>query len=371
MVAFVLLFDPSSSTPSCASSLVHCGFKCEPATRYTALGTPTHVLLYAESACKTIARRIDVRSMRRRWAASSSTSAGAECVDLGIKLLGTPRSRFFVGNPGTEGAQFYTTVRVTLRRKMPKWLRRHDPADVLDDEPRTRRRNQPITVSAFALSVDAENRTTDLFQGIALGSHDIEPDTESDESESECDSSAQFQSRARTLPDSYNLPTPSQSSLLAPVPAPDPTPVPAAVEKQQSNQLLLRRPFRRVCRVRYKRTIFPAHVNYAHELAGIGSFGRYAAWIEGDGIPEDVDLAKEPLRVVVAPLEWEKGGEPGKEWDEEGERRRVGDMARVVNVLGTGMRDKLNLVSCVAMEDAVGVIAMATMDGQVVVGSLV
>ncbi|QRV72339.1 hypothetical protein RhiJN_00353 [Ceratobasidium sp. AG-Ba] len=387
MVVFVLLFDPSptASAVRCASSLVHCGFKCEPGARYTALGTSTHVLLYAESAWKTIARRIDVKSMRRRWSASPPTTT-SECVDLGIKLLGTPRHRFFTGNPGTEGAPLFSTVRVSLRRKMPKWLRRHDSAhsDVDDPEPGSskrkgkrssqgKRRNQPITVSALGLSVDAEGRSTDVFRGVALGSHDIEPDSESDSDESDSDSyshssssSSSYSSRFRTggpQPDSYHLPTPTQSSLLQP--ATEPTPA----EKLQAKSLPLSRPFRRVCRVRYKRTIFPAHVNYAHELAGIGSFGRYAAWIEGDGVLEEVDWEREPLRVVVAPLEWEKGGEPGEGWNEDLERRKAGQRARVVHV--EGVRNKLNLVSCLAMEDAAGVIVMATIDGQVVVGSLV
>ncbi|KAG8735097.1 hypothetical protein FRC12_018214 [Ceratobasidium sp. 428] len=395
MVVFILLFDPtppSPIVPSCASTLVHCGFKCEPGARYTALATSTHVVLYAESSWKTIARRISVGSMKRRWTSSASSS---ECMDLGIKLLGATRSRFFTGSPGTEGAQFFTTVRVLLRQKTPRWLRRRDSTgDDPDEEPvsskpsssstkgkgkgtkgpRRRRLNQPITVSALGLSVDAEHRSTDVFRGVALGSHDIEPDSESDgESESESDSSSASNSShtsrfltSTPLPSSsYSLPTPTQSSVLAPaVQAPTPA------EKLQTKSLSLRRPFRRSCRVRYKRTIFPTHVNYAHELAGIGVFGRYAAWIEGDGAPEEVDLEKEELRVVVAPLVWERGGEGG---DEASERRRAGELARVVNVQAGqgGMREKLNIVSCVAMEDALGVVVMATMDGQVLVGSLV
>jgi hypothetical protein len=392
MVVFVLLFDPltpsSSLNPTrCASSLVHCGFKCTPGTRYTALATATHVLLYAESGAKTLARRINVRPMRRRWTATSS-SAAAECVDLGIKHLGTPRSRTFVGSPGTEGAPFFTTVRATLRKSTPGWLRREGSADGRtrpEGKPgrggvKKRSRQERITVCAMGLSVDVDQRSTDVFRGMALGAHDIEPDSESDESESELDeSSTSWGPRLRptsvrpgrcntrsTLPDSYSLPTPSQSSLIE---QPDPAPTPAN-ETKAPTPLPLHRPFRRVCRVRYKRTIFPTHVNYAHELAGIGSFGRYAAWIEGDGVPEQVDWAKESLRVVVAPLTWESGSETYDGQDEKAMRDQAGERARVVDV-PEGMRDKLNLVSCVAMEDGCGVLAMATINGQVFVGSLV
>ncbi|KAG9127726.1 hypothetical protein FRC07_010338 [Ceratobasidium sp. 392] len=306
--------------------------------------------------------------------------------------LALPEDKTVVHATLLPGARFLLTAQHGGTKKMPRWLRRQDStSEGLDEESSTpppskgkgrrrrKRTNQPITLSALGLSVDAEHRSTDVFRGVALGSHDVEPDSESDGSESDSDSTSSTSSstsrshsrhpgfQTSTLPTSYSLPTPTQSSLLAPATPPTPS------EKQKTKSLPLHRPFRRVCRVRYKRTIFPTHVNYAHELAGIGAFGRYAAWIEGDGAPEEVDWAKEELRVVVAPLVWESGAELRDGGDGEvGERKRAGEMARIVSVPDEGgMRDKLNLVSCVTMEDALGVIAMATIDGRVVVGSLV
>ncbi|KAH7344093.1 hypothetical protein B0J17DRAFT_714232 [Rhizoctonia solani] len=406
MVVFILLFDPNapitstpplSSQPSlthpirCASSLVHCGFKIAPGMRYTALSTPTHVLLYAESTLKTIARRIEVQSLRRRWATSTvPITTPIQCIDLGIKVLGTPHSRDFIGSPGTEGAPLFTTVRAMLRKANPKWLLQEstnasgEGADVKGYKRRgrrtgpSRRKGVPETVCALGLSVDVEDRRADIFRGLVLGAHDVEPDSEEDPDDSEEDedleTSMGSQSRARlapgsilsTLADSYSLPTPSQSSLL------EPTQTEASSSSSLSSPVLpLRRPFRRVCRVRYKRTIFPAHVNYAHELAGMGSFGRYAAWIEGDGVPEEMDWKKEPLRVMVAPLARETGAEKYPELAnvepdkvETAIRQSATSLARVLSVPSV-FQPKLNMVSCLAFEDAAGVLALSTIEGQV------
>lgn len=409
MVVFVLLFDPNvpaiSLSPSsaqqpgpthpirCATSLVHCGFKCAPGTRYTALSTSAHVLLYAESTSKTMARRIEVRSLRRRWAASaSSNSSLVECIDLGVKVLGTPRVRDFIGSPGTEGAPFYTTVRAMLRRSMPKWLR--SESQKASKEPRKdgrrtssarKGRSDPMTVCALGLSVDEENRRADIFRGLVLGAHDLEVDSEAEDASDEEDEDVNgHSSRANpgrvvtpTPSDSYSMPTPSQSSLLGPAQT-DVNETSTSTSSSSSVAPLppLRRPFRRHCRIRYKRTIFPAHVNYAHELAGMGSFGRYAAWIEGDGVPEEMDWQKEPLRVIIAPLSWEDGTEtyPELENEESGKaeaaiRHVAGSTARVLSV-PSALQPKLNMVSCVALEDAAGVLAMATLEGQVYVFGL-
>ncbi|CAE6445632.1 unnamed protein product [Rhizoctonia solani] len=405
MVVFILFFDPntpttstppSSSQPSlthpirCASSLVHCGFKIAPGMRYTALSTPTHVILYAESTLKTIARRIEVQSLRRRWATSTvPITTPIQCIDLGIKVLGTPHSRDFIGSPGTQGAPLFTTVRAMLRKANPKWLLQEftnasgEGADTRAYKRRgrragpSRRKGVPETVCALGLSVDVEDRRADIFRGLVLGAHDVEPDSEEDPDGSEEDedlgTSASSQTRARlaagnvlsTLADSYSLPTPSQSSLL------EPTQTKASSSSSPSSPVLpLRRPFRRVCRVRYKRTIFPAHVNYAHELAGMGSFGRYAAWIEGDGVPEEMDWQKEPLRVMVAPLTRETGAETYPELAnvepdqaETALRQSATSLARVLSVPSV-FQPKLNMVSCLAFEDAAGVLALSTIEGQ-------
>ncbi|CAE6422564.1 unnamed protein product [Rhizoctonia solani] len=403
MVVLILLFDPNvplistsplSSQPSlvppirCASSLVHCGFKVAPGMRYTALGTPTHVILYAESTLKTISRRIEVQSLRRRWAASTvPITMPIQCIDLGIKVLGNPRSRDFIGSPGTEGAPFFTTVRAMLRKANPKWLYQ-EPTNSLNEARGTKlrrrigrragsaRKSVPETVCALGLSVDVEDRRADIFQGLVLGAHDVAPDSEEepDNSEEEDEQGAST-GRPRaglalgnvlsTLADSYSLPTPSQSSLL------EPTQTETSSSSSPSNPILpLRRPFRRSCRVRYKRTIFPAHVNYAHELAGMGSFGRYAAWIEGDGVLEEVDWQKEPLRVMIAPLTRETGAEEYPELANETPgnaetaiRQSAASLARVLSVPGV-FQPKLNMVSCLAFEDSAGVLALSTMEGQ-------
>ncbi|KAF8709705.1 KilA-N, partial [Rhizoctonia solani] len=405
MVVFILLFDPNvplvsslplSPSPSlehpirCASSLVHCGFKIAPGMRYTALGTSTHVLLYAESPSKIISRRIEVQSLRRRWTASTiPVTTPVQCVDLGIKALRAPRSRDFIGSPGTEGAPLFTTVRAMLRRANPKWLLQSS-SDALGEASYAkvrrrwgrragpaRKKSVPETVCALGLSVDVEDRRADIFRGIVLGAHDVALDSEEEPEDSGDDedlaASAGFGYRTRLTPgsilstqaDSYSMPTPSQSSLL------EPTQTEASSSSSPSSPILpLRRPFRRVCRVRYKRTIFPAHVNYAHELAGMGSFGRYAAWIEGDGIPEEVDWQKESLRIVVAPLVPETGAEkysnlanevPSKA--ETAIRQAAGSLARVLHV-PSALQSKLNMVSCLAFEDATGVLALSTIEGQ-------
>ncbi|CAE6363355.1 unnamed protein product [Rhizoctonia solani] len=408
MVVFILLFDPNvpltssslSLQPSlvqpirCASSLVHCGFKVAPGMRYTALGTPTHVILYAESTLKTIARRIEVRSLRRRWTASPvPITTPVQCVDLGIKVLGTPRSREFVGSPGTEGAPLFTTVRAMLRKANPKWLHHelvnapNEARDTRFRHRRARKKSLPETVCALGLSVDVEERRADVFRGLVLGAHDVAPDSEEEPDDDGDDgddggddigtstgsrprTELAFGSVLSTLADSYSLPTPSQSSLL------QPTQVETSSSSSSSSSasipvLPLRRPFRRSCRVRYKRTIFPAHVNYAHELAGMGSFGRYAAWIEGDGVPEEVDWQKESLRVMIAPLTRETGAEAYPELANEEParaetaiRQSAGSLARVLSVPDV-FQPKLNMVSCLAFEDAAGVLALSTIEGQV------
>ncbi|CCO30062.1 Cell division cycle-related protein res2/pct1 [Rhizoctonia solani AG-1 IB] len=405
MVVFVLLFDPNvplasapslSSLPSpehpirCASSLIHCGFKIAPGMRYTALSTSTHVVLYAESTLKTVSRRIEVQSLRRRWAASTiPITAPVQCIDLGIKVLGTPRSRDFVGSPGTEGASLFNTVRAMLRRANPKWLLKDSSTtsgEGADTKVRRRRglcvrparkKGVPETVCALGLSVDVEDKRTDIFRGIVLGAQDVAPDSEEEPEDSGGDEdlevSPSFKHSAQLAPgsilstqaDSYSMPTPSQSSLL------EPTQTEASSPSSPSSPVLpLRRPFRRVCRVRYKRTIFPAHVNYAHELAGMGSFGRYAAWIEGDGVPEEVNWEKESLRVVVAPLTRETGAEEypdlaNKDLDkaETAIRQTAGLSARVLNV-PSALQPKLNMASCLAFEDAAGVLALSMLEGQ-------
>ncbi|CUA77904.1 hypothetical protein RSOLAG22IIIB_06857 [Rhizoctonia solani] len=404
MVVFILLFDPNvpltssslSLQPSlvhpirCASSLVHCGFKVAPGMRYTALGTPTHVILYAESTLKTIARRIEVRSLRRRWTASPvPITTPVQCVDLGIKVLGTPRSREFIGSPGTEGAPLFTTVRAMLRKANPKWLHHelvstpNEARDTRFRRRRARKKSLPETVCALGLSVDVEDRRADVFRGLVLGAHDIAPDSEEepgDDDDGDDDIGTSTGSRPRTelafgsvlstLADSYSLPTPSQSSLLQPTQVE--TSSPSSSSSSASIPVLpLRRPFRRSCRVRYKRTIFPAHVNYAHELAGMGSFGRYAAWIEGDGVPEEVDWQKESLRVMIAPLTRETGAEAYPELANEEParaetaiRQSAASLARVLSVPDV-FQPKLNMVSCLAFEDAAGVLALSTIEGQV------
>ncbi|CAE6477084.1 unnamed protein product [Rhizoctonia solani] len=408
MVVFILLFDPnapSTPTPSlspqsslvhpirCASSLVHCGFKVAPGMRYTALSTSTHVLLYAESTHKTITRRIEVQSLRKRWAASTiPITTPIQCIDLGIKALGTPRSRDFVGSPGTEGASLYTTVRVMLRKANPKWLLQeltNGSSEALDAKVHRRRgrrsgsarkKGVPETVCALGLSVDVEDRRADIFRGLVLGAHDVAPDSEDEPDDSEDEDVGTSTGSAlgsrlapgnilSTQADDYSLPTPSQSSLLEPIQVGASSS--SSSSSPPSNPVLpLRRPFRRICRVRYKRTIFPAHVNYAHELAGMGSFGRYAAWIEGDGVPEEVDWQKESLRVVVSPLMRETGAEEYPELAnvepdkaETALRQSAGSSARVLNVPSV-FQPKLNMVSCLAFEDAAGVLALSTIEGQ-------
>ncbi|KDN33830.1 hypothetical protein RSAG8_13086, partial [Rhizoctonia solani AG-8 WAC10335] len=422
MVVFILFFDPNvplTSTPPpqpslahpiiCASSLVHCGFKVAPGMRYTAFGTSTHVILYAESTLKTIARRIEMQSLRRRWAASTvPITTPIQCIDLGIKVLGALRTRDFIGSPGTEGAPLFTTVRAMLRKANPKWLLKeltNAPGEVANVRGyrrkgrragSARKKGVPETVCALGLSVDVEDRRADIFRGIVLGAHDVAPDSEEEPDDSEDDEDLGASTVLSTLADSYSLPTPSQSSLLEPTQAG----TSSSSSSPSSPVLPLRRPFRRSCRVRYKRTIFPAHVNYAHELAGMGSFGRYAAWIEGDGVPEEVDWKKEPLRVVVAPLTRETGAEEyaelaneepdkaetairqsaaslarvlsvpdvfrPKEPDkaETAIRQSAASLARVLSVPDV-FRPKLNMVSCLAFEDAAGVLALSTIEGQV------
>lgn len=242
-----------------------------------------------------------------------------------------------------------------------------------------------MTVCALGLSVDEENRRADIFRGLVLGAHDLEVDSEAEDASDEEDEDVNgHSSRANpgrvvtpTPSDSYSMPTPSQSSLLGPAQT-DVNETSTSTSSPSSVAPLppLRRPFRRHCRIRYKRTIFPAHVNYAHELAGMGSFGRYAAWIEGDGVPEEMDWQKEPLRVIIAPLSWEDGTEtyPELENEESGKaeaaiRHVAGSTARVLSV-PSALQPKLNMVSCVALEDAAGVLAMATLEGQVYVFGL-
>lgn len=121
--------------------------------------------------------------------------------------------------------------------------------------------------------------------------------------------------------------------------------------------------------MRYKRTVFPTHLTCTwHELAALGTHGRHAIWIEGDGPPPEEDLP--PVGVVM-----DVGAVGRGVRDESAELRvllaGVGDRndratAPREVVIPPSVRAQLGRVSCVAVEDSVGMLALATLDGRII-----
>jgi hypothetical protein len=137
-------------------------------------------------------------------------------------------------------------------------------------------------------------------------------------------------------------------------PSPSPNALPPLNETLLSSQSSSTQPprYRRECRVRYKRTVFPSRLQCTwHELATLGSHGRRAVWIEGNGPPRDEG------RLDVEP------------YDESATLRlmlsTVGSSDPKEVAVPPSVRAQLARVSCIAFEDSIGSIALATLDGQV------
>ncbi|KAG8693397.1 hypothetical protein FRC08_009132 [Ceratobasidium sp. 394] len=112
----------------------------------------------------------------------------------------------------------------------------------------------------------------------------------------------------------------------------------------------------------YKRTVFPSRLTCTwHELAALGTHGRHGIWIEGDGPPPEEDGVTD---VPPPPIPLENVR------DESASLRvmlaSVQDHVPKEVSVPPNVRAQLGRVSCVAFEDSVGALAMATLDGKVI-----
>lgn len=205
------------------------------------------------------------------------------------------------------------------------------------------------------MTIDAETTNQDAFRGLVLGAHSVDTSRQSapraDDGLMDVDSGVELSARAHnTRP--QHVPHPKAVSSSPSIP---PTTYSHTASANPSVQQPSSQPprYRRECRVRYKRTVFPARLQCTwRELAALGAHGRQAVWIEGDGPPPGDGQLDEShdenasLRVVLAPIE--------------GARTTPKEVA-----VPPSVRSQLGCVSCVAFEDSTATVALATLDGRV------
>ncbi|KAF8756848.1 hypothetical protein RHS01_03979 [Rhizoctonia solani] len=203
-------------------------------------------------------------------------------------------------------------------------------------------------ISALSMTIDAETTNLDAFQGLVIGIHGVDTNRKSVPRDDSMDMDVEM-----SVPDSarpQHIPNPQ--AVASPSPPPNTLP---PTESYSSSQPASTQPprYRRECRVRYKRTIFPSRLQCTwHELAALGVHGRRAVWIEGNGPPQDegrLDVKPHDenatLRLMLSALE--------------------GSSPKEVSI-PPSVRAQLTHVSCVAFEDSTGAIALATLDGRVI-----
>ncbi|QRW21382.1 F-box-like domain protein [Rhizoctonia solani] len=317
-------------------TLVQCSFRTKP-TRFYALGSAEHIILYCESGGCVYSYTHDVPSLRALAYARSA-------IDPVLVIPAPPphEDPFPAGEHGTPGAPHIQKMCVVLRKRGPAWLEYGDDWVEYKPNPGTHK------ISALSMTIDAETTNLDAFQGLVIGIHGVDTNRKSVPRDDSMDMDIEM-----SVPDSarpQHIPNPQ--AVASPSPPPNTLP---PTESYSSSQPASTQPprYRRECRVRYKRTVFPSRLQCTwHELAALGVHGRRVVWIEGNGPPQDEGrLDVEPhdenatLRLMLSALE--------------------GSGPKEVSI-PPSVRAQLTHVSCVAFEDSTGAIALATLDGRVI-----
>ncbi|KAG8738815.1 hypothetical protein FRC10_006468 [Ceratobasidium sp. 414] len=358
-------------------ALIRCNFQTKP-TRFYALGSADRIILYCESGGCVYSYAHSVAAIRAQAFAWSH-----EADTLIVPAPAPHEDPFPEGLHGTPGAPHIQKMCIMLRKPVPAWLEHGEDwieqAARRDEALRAEREEGAPAVgtariSAMSMTVDAETSNLDAFQGLVIGVHDVDVGRMSVpvvSSASEMSSTAASATRPHHVPDLHpsSSPPPTPSTLGSPSPLPSASSLAnLPVSPVLAPPLPPPQPprYRRECRVRYKRTIFPSRLACTwHELAALGTHGRHAIWIEGDGPPPEEDGASQ---VPPPPI-------PSENLRDESASLRV--MLASVDAHGAGqvpkevsvppnVRAQLGRVSCVAFEDSVGALAMATLDGRVI-----
>ncbi|QRV94062.1 F-box-like protein [Ceratobasidium sp. AG-Ba] len=352
--------------------LIQCGFRTKP-TRFYALGSADHIILYCESGGCVYSYAHSVATIR-----AQAFALPYEADRLIVSAPAPHEDAYPEGQQGTPGAPHIQKMCVVLRKPAPAWLEYGEDwieraarwAEARQAEVENRAPAVGLDkISAMSMTIDAETSNLDAFRGIVIGMHNVDVGRKSvsvaPSSDEELTSAA-----VPSSPRPHHVPSLHPSS--SPPPTPSPIGLPSSPPSSSSSNLpvssLLPPPppqpprYRRECRVRYKRTVFPSRLTCTwHELAALGTHGYRAIWIEGDGPPPEEDGATE---VPPPPI-------PPESLRDESMSLRVMlasvgvDGAREVAVPAS-VKTQLGRVSCVALEDSVGMLAMATLDGRVI-----
>jgi hypothetical protein len=327
-------------------TLIQCSFRTKP-TRFYALGSADHIILYCESGGCAYSYAHDVAAIR-----AQAFTRSAEDPVLVVPSPAPHEDPFPAKEHGTPGAPQIQKMSVMIRRAGPVWLEHGDDwVEYVSDK-------GAYAISAMSMTIDAETSNLDAFRGLVLGTHNVDVARmnipQPDDIEMQVDDEVEMVTPVdSTRP--QHIPDPQAVSSPLPTPAaPHPSSSNTCPSAQQPSSQPPR--YRRECRVRYKRTVFPARLQCTwHELGALGTHGRRAIWIEGDGPPTDEGrLEVEPhdesasLRVMLAPVD--------------GPRDRI--VPKEVQI-PPGVRAQLGRVSCIAFEDSTATIALATLDGRV------
>ncbi|KAJ1304440.1 hypothetical protein OPQ81_005587 [Rhizoctonia solani] len=318
-------------------TLIQCSFRTKP-TRFYALGSAEHIILYCESGGCVYSYTHDVSSIRALAYARSAT-------DPALVVPSPPphEDLFSPDEHGTPGAPQIQKMCVALRRRGPAWLEHGDGWTESKPNPSIH------TISALTMTIDAETSNLDAFRGLVVGIHNVDTGRKSIPRDDDMDMDVNMETSIadNTRPD--HIPNPQAAASASP----PPNTLPPSTKTHSCSQPSTQPPrYRRECRVRYKRTVFPSRLQCTwHELAALGTHGRRAVWIEGDGPPRDEG------RLEVEP------------YDESTSLRlmltTVGGNSPKQVAIPPNVRAQLTHVSCLAFEDSTGAIALATLDGRV------
>ncbi|CUA74512.1 hypothetical protein RSOLAG22IIIB_11272 [Rhizoctonia solani] len=318
-------------------TLIQCSFRTKP-TRFYALGSAEHIILYCESGGCAYSYTHDVSAVRALAYARSAMDP--------VLVVPSPAPHedpFPVDEQGTPGAPHIQKMSVALRRRGPAWLEYGDDW--------TECRPSPVThmISALSMTIDAETTNLDAFRGLVVGIHNVDAGRECVPRDDDMD----VDLNVGTSTSDNTRPEHTPNPQAAASPSPPPSILPLSTKTSSSSGLSTQPPrYRRECRVRYKRTVFPSRLQCTwHELAALGTHGRRAVWIEGDGPPQDEG------RLELEP------------YDESASLRlmltTVGSNNPKEVTVPHAVRAQLAHVSCVAFEDSTGAIALSTLDGRV------
>ncbi|KAG9100292.1 hypothetical protein FRC06_004302 [Ceratobasidium sp. 370] len=357
--------------------LIQCSFQTKP-TRFYALGSADRIILYCESGGCVYSYAHSVAAIRGQAFARSH-----EADTLIVPAPVSHEDPFPEGQHGTPSAPQIQKMCVMLRKPMPAWLEHGE--DWIEqvarrDEALRREREEGAPamgidrISAMSMTVDAETSNLDAFRGLVIGVHDVDAGRKSVpvvSSASEMASTATPATRPHHVPALHpsSSPPPTPSTLgppsplssaaslanlpISPVTAPPPPP-------PQPTR------YRRECRVRYKRTVFPSRLTCTwHELAALGTHGRHGIWIEGDGPPPEEDGVSEVPPPPIPPENLRDESASLRVMLASVDAHGAGQVPKEVSV-PPNVRAQLGRVSCVAFEDSVGALVMATLDGRVI-----